>query len=104
MKIEASTIERDQFANEVTKELEIRGWQVKTSQKLAGIEVDLLASKENHATFAIDLVGFPGAMRDAISVNQNRLLSRSQIKNVPLGITEWRTRRQDCLEALEKLT
>ena len=80
--------------------LQKSGWNVLSSQSLAGIPVDLLL-QQGEQIIAIDLVGTPGTEGLPISLPKSLLLKRAGVPLLPVSIAEWTTRKEEVLAALE---
>lgn len=92
---------QDEFRSEVLKCCNARGFRCWQDFKLAGLELDLLV--ENSGQLAgIDLVGYPGALMQAYSLERYRVLYRSGLQVFPLSYRLWTQDRERCLERIEK--
>lgn len=79
---------KNEFALDVKKELEIRGFEIHIGFNIAGLNVDIVACKDGH-NYGIDLIGFPGMYEEAISMERYKMLTRANLPTFPLAYTYW---------------
>ncbi len=78
----------DAFQTQVTTVLKAHGWDVMNSVQVAGLHIDLLASR-GEQTLAIGLLGNPGRPSRPLTIERVRILNRLGMVPVHLGWTEW---------------
>lgn len=92
----------DLFAEELETALAERGYpNVRHRIQIAGFDVDLAVIQKDK-TFAIDLVGFPGAMQRAFPPDKHQMLRRIGIPIFVLPHAKWLINPTRCLEELQK--
>ena len=90
---------RDSFQAEVCNWLTKRGVDVYKNYLVAGISIDIMAVYHGHAV-AIDLIGFAGDLRGALSLTQFKLLQRAGLESFLMPYQEWREKQTPLLDAL----
>lgn len=79
----------DTFLTSVVAWLREQGYQeIHRQYTIAGIEVDIVLVHQE-ATFCINLIGYPGEMEEAMSVEQFNILQRVGILALPLSYSRW---------------
>lgn len=90
----------DAFQQRVCLALEEKGFNsIKTGYPIAGNVLDIFIS-HNNKNYFIDLIGYPGAYKDAFSMERYRTLARTGIKSMPLHYTFWQKNPDKALEKL----
>ncbi|MEM7478699.1 MAG: ATP-binding protein [Planctomycetota bacterium] len=90
----------DQFRKEVVSELETLGIQAWKDFPVAGIALDLIAGNAE-SMIGIDLVGYPGELEDAFTLERYRVLHRCGLSVFPLSYRTWLSQRQFCVDRME---
>ena len=85
--------EMDDFASDVAGALESYGVTASFSQSVAGINVDVLLKHNGHV-IGLDLIGYPGVTFPAVDRHRTQVLRRAHFILVPLGYTEWCTKKE----------
>jgi hypothetical protein len=94
---------RDTFQEEVIEELEKLGLDsVESGYPIAGSILDILVTHKGDNYF-IDLIGYPGAFREAFSQERYKTLARTGIKSFPLHYSIWKKQREDVLKKLDEV-
>ena len=89
----------DAFLNALRAPLEGRGFQLWPRYPIAGLEVDLVLEREGRC-LGIDLVGHPGELAAAFTLERYRILERAGLRLFPLAWSVWRRDSEACLEAI----
>ncbi|MBW2700760.1 MAG: hypothetical protein JRF33_08045 [Deltaproteobacteria bacterium] len=89
----------DAFAAEVTKALSAEGLTINPAFPLAGLELDLVVTKNGQA-LGLDLVGHPGRFAPAFPLERYRTLLRAGLSVLPLTYSAWIRDRQGCVQAI----
>jgi len=89
----------DSFQNEICNWLNKRGVDTFKNYMVAGISIDIMAVFHGHA-LAIDLIGFEGKLKFALSLNQFKLLQRAGLESFLLPYQEWKDYTETVLHAL----
>ena len=84
------------------KALADRGFEVEESFSIGGYGVDLLCIGEN-VSLAIDLIGFAGPHAEAMGLDRHLMLKRAGIQVFPIALSEWLTKPERVLAALDRL-
>lgn len=90
----------DEFLHAVQQLLESLGFKYWTYYSIAGVPIDLLVKTEKEFK-GIDLIGYPGIYRDALSVERFKILGRAGIPVFPLAYTFWKFRQDECERELK---
>jgi hypothetical protein len=89
------------WVDEVALRLRAHGLTCGTGLSVGGIPVDLLVKDTTtNRSLAIDLVGQRGPAGERVSLRDQLLLRRSGLKLIPLGIHEWRSDPERCMEGI----
>ncbi len=92
--------EKDTFLEEVIEELTKLGFKCFPQFAVAGIEVDLVVSKQNQS-IGIDLIGWEGTFFESFSLERYQILQRAGMEILPLSYNAWRRKREVFLGVLE---
>ncbi len=84
---------------EVAGRLRQEGWTCESGRSVGGIAVDLVVDGGGKR-LAIDVVGQRGRAGERVGLREQLLLQRAGLGMVPLGIHEWRTDPERCVEAV----
>ncbi len=90
---------RDAFQSEISEWLNKRGIEVYPNFLVAGINIDIMAVYHGRA-LAIDLIGYEGELKRALSLTQFRMLQRAGLDSFLLPYHEWRESPEPLLRAL----
>ena len=74
------------------------GWVCHVDFAVSGAVLDLVAVRGKRCV-AIDLIGFPGRLRNALTIERYRVYERADLTVVPLRWAEWSLRRNEWLNA-----
>jgi len=85
---------------EITSFLEQEEWAYYMNHYLAGMTIDILF-KHDETYFAIDLIGFPGAEKDAFTMERYKILNRVGIKVFPLSFLTWNFNKTNVISKLK---
>ncbi len=66
---------------------------------IAGVPIDILL-KTKAGLKGIDLIGYPGQYREALTVERFKILGRAGVSVFPLAYSFWKLRREECKEEL----
>ncbi len=89
---------KNKFAQEVMSELENKGFSVNISYEVAGMPIDIIASK-NKRSYGIDLIGFTDdEFGDAFSLERYKILSRAGLPLYPFAYTYWKKNKDLLLQ------
>ena len=97
----AAAAPTDAFLNGVEKALINRGFHTWPCYMVAGLPVDLVATKHNRS-LGIDLVGHPGQLAQAFDLEKYHLFQRAGLRLFPLSFSAWQKDRAACLEAIQR--
>lgn len=89
----------DVFMQEVADALRQCDVTVLTSQRVAGVSIDLLLMKDDQV-LGLDLIGYPGESYPAVDLHRAKVLRRAGFRLLPLGYTEWKVQRNHALTAI----
>ncbi len=92
--------EKDIFLEEVVEELTQLGFECFPQFAVAGIEVDLVVSKQSQS-IGIDLIGWEGTFFESFSLERYQILQRAGMEILPLSYNAWRRKQGKFLEVLE---
>ncbi|MEK7949267.1 DEAD/DEAH box helicase [Luteolibacter soli] len=87
------------WVTEVGDRLRKEGWSCESGRSVGGIAVDLLVDGGGKR-LAIDVVGQRGRAGERVGLREQLLLQRAGLGMVPLGIHEWRTDPERCVEVV----
>ncbi len=73
-------------------EHQLESW---TYFSIAGVPIDLLVKTRNGLK-GIDLIGYPGQYREALTVERFKILGRAGVSVFPLAYSFWKLRREEC--------
>ncbi|MDF1859800.1 MAG: ATP-binding protein [Verrucomicrobiales bacterium] len=73
--------------------LEENGLEVRPRFTVGGYQVDLLCSR-GERSIGIDVIGFPGSMAEALTLERHLTLRRAGIRLFPLTLAEWTVKRE----------
>ena len=90
----------DQFLAEVQELTNAQGWNTRIGHEVADLSLDLLIIPEHGKMVAIDLIGYPGAYIDALSLSAYKVLHRAGVRTFPLPYTFWKLDREKCEQAV----
>ncbi len=90
---------RDAFQGEICEWLSKRGIEIYPNFLVAGISIDIMAVYHGRA-LAIDLIGYEGELKSALSLTQLRMLQRAGLESFLLPYNEWRESPKPLLTAL----
>ena len=93
-------VHRDLFLSETEAALKRLGCETWTGYKVAGMLMDLVAARDGRSC-GIDLVGYPGAYESAFPLERYKMFHRAGLRIIPLSYALWRTRRDQCLHAID---
>ncbi len=91
----------DRFAREAAAGLKSRGCEVLTAHPVAGLKMDLLASRGGMSA-GIDLVGYPGAFEAAFPIERLKMFHRAGLHILPIPYSRWVIDPEACLAAVER--
>jgi len=94
--------EKDEFSQEVIAFLTQQQVEVYPRFQYSSLDVDLLI-KTQSGFVGIDLVGYPGDLQEAFSLERYSILSRAGFKTFPLPYSYWQLNREQCEGALLEL-
>lgn len=77
------------------------GCEVKINFEIGGYRVDLLCSQGSRS-LGVDVVGFPGAHSEALSLDRHLALRRAGISLFPVGLAEWEVKGNEILQEISK--
>ncbi len=97
---------KNKFAKEVCQELENKGFTTNVSYEVAGMSLDIIASK-NLKSYGIDLIGFSDdEFGEAFSPERYKILDRAGLPMYPFAYTYWKENKElllqkflDCVDA-----
>ncbi|BDD05172.1 DEAD/DEAH box helicase [Aureibacter tunicatorum] len=98
----ASEQEQDEFQKDVLLELGKAFDEIKCGYPVAGSLLDILIT-HNGSNYFIDLIGYPGIFREALSLERYKTLSRTGIKCLPLPYSYWKNNKKESVERITKL-
>ena len=101
---ETTSLNLDIFSDDVSHSLTDLGYTVEFHKPIAGLSVDLWITKENHAPLIVDLIGYAGAMEEAISFNRHQILQRIGFDAFPISFAEWTIAKPDILKEIVQTT
>ncbi|MEJ2064398.1 MAG: DEAD/DEAH box helicase [Reinekea sp.] len=81
---------------ELTAKLKQAGFNVEYQHKIADIDIDLILEK-NGQMLAVDLIGFPGDVGEAVHLKRYKALFRAGIPLYPLLAVEWLLHQDDSI-------
>jgi superfamily I DNA and/or RNA helicase len=81
---------------EVITALQENGLEVTPRFTIGGYQVDLLCSR-GESSLGIDVIGFPGAMAEALTLERHLTLRRAGIRLFPLTLAEWTVKREQMI-------
>ncbi len=87
---------------EILAFLEAEGWLFYMNHYLAGMTIDILF-KCKDTYFAIDLIGFPGAEKEAFSMERYKILTRVGVKVFPLSYLTWSFNKNKVVSKLKTI-
>lgn len=90
----------DHFRDEVVDALAQRGIKTWVNYRVAGEQMDLIAGLEDRQ-IGIDLVGFPGELSAAYTLDRYRVLFRSGLCVYPLSYRDWSDSQDNCVQQVE---
>lgn len=93
-------VHRDRFLSEAEAALKGLGCETWTGYKVAGMLMDLVAARDGRSC-GIDLVGYPGAYESAFPLERYKMFHRAGLRIIPISYALWRTRRDQCLQAID---
>lgn len=93
------TSSKDLFLHELKTALVETGVKTWEAFEVAGLEIDLVAGKENQI-LGIDLIGYPGQFEDAFNTERYKILARAGFKIMPLAYSRWLFNREKCLKQI----
>ena len=91
--------EHDSFMEDVLSflsEYEFKYW---VYFSVAGIPIDIIIQTET-GLHGVDLIGYPGSYRDALTVERYKIIGRAGVPVFPLPYTFWTLRNEECKEQL----
>lgn len=91
---------KDQFRDDLVEALRQRGLRSWTNYQIAGERMDLIVGAENRQ-IGIDLVGYPGELAEAYSLDRYRVLLRSGLCVYPLSFRDWEESQEKCIQQVE---
>ncbi|MEA3452680.1 MAG: DEAD/DEAH box helicase, partial [Bacteroidota bacterium] len=91
----------DDFLDDVSDNLVEKGFQTWKNFKIAGLNIELIA-KKNNKTVGIDLIGFPGQFAEAFTIERYKMLTRAGVDMFPLPYSYWINEKEFCLAEIEK--
>ncbi|MBN2891992.1 MAG: AAA family ATPase [Bacteroidales bacterium] len=94
---------KDNFTTEVKKELEKKGFEVHEAFNVAGLDVDIVATK-NDKNFGIDLIGYPGVFQGAFTLERYKMLTRAGLPTYPIAYTYWKADKKMCMQNFIEIT
>jgi hypothetical protein len=99
---ESDESEKDEFQNEVIRELEKLNYtDIKCGYPIAGNVLDILVSFKGRNYF-IDLIGYPGIHKKAFTLERYKTLGRTGIKTLPLHYSYWKKNKKKAIIRLVK--
>jgi len=97
--MEAGDAVDDAFLLDLRGALESEGVQVLPSYVVAGMKIDVVATR-NGRSIGIDLIGYPGALAAAFSLDRYRVFQRAGLMLFPLPYSAWLERREECVAGI----
>lgn len=94
-----TTHPRDTYLEEVRAELQRLGFQVWPEYPVAGQRIDLVVERSGQ-TVGIDLIGCPGELGDAVTLERYRMFERAGLSLFPLSSRAWSKDKAACLQAI----
>lgn len=79
---------KNKFALDVKKELELLGFDIHIGFHVAGLDIDIVATKDGH-NYGIDLIGYPGMFEEIILMERYIMLTRANLPTFPMAYTYW---------------
>lgn len=96
---EAGDAGGDAFLVDVRGALESAGVQVVPSYVVAGMTIDLVATRDGRS-IGIDLIGYPGVLAAAFALDRYRVFQRAGLALFPLPYSAWLERRNECVAGI----
>jgi len=96
------SVARDHLQDEVCTKLEKRGFKIWKNYPVAGIPIDILSVFEKD-NIAIDLIGFPGELQDALHLERYKIFERAGLKLFPLSYSVWVYKQDEVFSHIEEL-
>lgn len=94
--------EIDAFQKEVVDKLKAKGYsEVICGYPVAGCLLDILVI-HNGENYFIDLIGYPGAFKEAFPFERYKTLGRTGIKSFPIHYSYWRNNPTDVMNRLTR--
>lgn len=90
------------FRDEILRLAERDGWQAWVDYPIAGLQLDLILAA-GAKMLAVDLVGYPGDLQEAFSLERYRVLHRSGLRMFPLSYRRWTDNREACVERIRRM-
>ena len=87
------------FAQEIKSELENKGFKVWIGFNVAGLNIDLIISK-NNKNIGVDLIGYPGVYEEAFTLERYKMLNRAGLPTYPIAYSYWKADKNACLELI----
>ncbi|MBK1829485.1 ATP-binding protein [Verrucomicrobiaceae bacterium R5-34] len=91
----------DAFALEVAAALEPYDIEVRSSQRVSGVSVDLLLV-QGEKVLGLDLIGYPGVTFTAVDRHRTKILRRADFRLLPLGYSEWCAQQEHVIDTIRK--
>lgn len=85
---------------EIQAFLKTQEWSYYMNHYLAGMTIDILF-KHKDTYFAIDLIGFPGAEKEAFTMERYKILTRVGVKVFPLSYLTWNFNKHNVISELK---
>lgn len=89
----------DSFRNEVVLALEALGFKLWKDTPVAGIEIDLIVESTGQV-LGLDLIGYPGMLAEAYSLERYRMLARSGMTVLPISWRAWQAEQSKCIQRI----
>lgn len=93
---------KDKFINEIKYELEQRNYKVWVGYNVAGLNIDLIISKNNE-NFGFDLIGYPGIFSEAFTLERYKMLDRAGLPTFPIAYSYWKVDKKACINQILQL-
>ncbi len=92
---------QDDFLAELIESIQNQVDNLWPSYSMSGVLLDLLVKKEDKY-FGFDLIGFPGDFEEIYSIERYKVLHRIGISIYPISYIEWRERRKETVDSINK--
>jgi hypothetical protein len=99
----AKNLYKDALIEELKNRLNDSNFEFWQEFSVAGLDIDLVF-KRNTNFFGIDVIGYPGVYRDALSIEDHKALARAGIPTFPLPYTYWKFNQKECFDEILKFS